>query len=361
MKVGDMLGLPRAKVEPNSGGRKRTMKADQVTVEAVDWLWPTYIPNSMVSLITGDPEAGKGWVTMAIAAAITTGTPLPGGKKREPQRVLFLSAEDSPKHVLVPRLMKQGADLSLISIYPKGFNLTAPAGKEMLKEMIRETEPALIFIDPITGYMGDTDANKNSAVMELYGWLADVASENTCAIVTVRHRRKSADGERKGRDPTMSGMGSVGFNGSARSELLVGLTEDGRRAVAHTKCSVGAKSPSQAFSLNQDNGTLTWDGETDIDGWELIGEMKRKGRGRPAGGEKAGAAAAFLRNFLANAPEPAQVVIGEAEKQGINKHTLVLAKKGLVRAYMPPGDSRWWWTLDVASPVGDGSMKQVCA
>jgi hypothetical protein len=221
----------------------------------------------------------------------------------------------------------------------------------MVEDIIRqvgEEKPfgpvSLVVFDPITSFMGDNDPNKQTVVNGLFSDLARMAAALGVALVTVRHRRKPADGERKGRDPKFGGAGSIGFQGGARSELLVGMTEDGRRAMAHVKTNLGPEGPTLGFTLDPETGRLSWEGVAeDLDGWDLVGKMKKKEPGRPKGGAKASAAIAFLRDFLKDAPEPAQVCIAEAEKRGIGKSTLCGAKNAVATAFRK--EERWWWTL----------------
>jgi hypothetical protein len=192
--------------------------------------------------------------------------------------------------------------------------------------------------------MGEGDTNKISSINEIYGKLAGLADRNSCAILSVRHRRKPLDGERKGRDPKFGGVGSIAFHGSARSELLIGLTADGQHAMTHEKNNVGPHGPSLGFALNSESGALSWEGEVELTGWDLTGVAKARSKGRPASARTKGIE--FLREFLADGPEPAQVVIAEAEASGINKFTLTqqCKKAAGVRAFNR--DGLWMWTLD---------------
>lgn len=326
------------------------MRLSSVKAKEVEWLWEPYIPVGMVTLVTGDPEAGKGWVTMDIAASVSQGRGLPGDdREREKGRVLFFSAEDSPEYTLLPRLQKQKADPDRVWFVSKVYNMGSPAGMEKLERAIVRTKPVMVVIDPVTAWIGETDTNKITVVNEIYGKLAALADKHRVAIVTVRHRRKPADGERKGRDPKFGGAGSIAFTGSARSELLVGLTEDGQHAMAHEKCSVGKKGVTRLFELDKASGTLTWGEESDLTGWDLIGSMAKK-KGKKGKGQQA---VEFLKDFLANGPEPAQTVIEVALGKGITKATLVAAKPGVVKAFRR--DDRWWWTLEGAS-VAPGEL-----
>lgn len=342
-----ILELKRKGLEPapkGSGERKSVMRASDIAAKDVEWLWRPYIPRGMVTNIVGDPEAGKGWVSLAVAAAVTTGGPLPGQGSTPKGRVLLVAAEDSPEHTLIPRMTLLEVDQSHVYILPRPFNITTPVGWDKLSRAVEEAKPALVVIDPITSYMGEGDTNKISSINELFGKLAALAGDNNCAILAVRHRRKPLDGDRKGRDPKFGGVGSIAFHGSARSEILVGVTADGQRAITHEKNSVGPHGPAFGFSLSPDTGQLKWEGEVELTGWDLTGEMRKSKRGRPA--SATAAAITFLQDFLRDGPEPAQVVIAEAERQGINKFTLTQqAKKPAgVRAFSREG--QWWWTLE---------------
>lgn len=329
-------------------------RAIEFQAREVDWLWQPYVPRGMVTNLVGDPEAGKGWVTLALGAAVTTGGPLPGQSSTPKGRVLLFAAEDSPEHTLLPRMAKMGVDPAFVYIVSKPFNMTSPAGWQKLTDAVERAKPLLVVIDPVTSYMGEGDINKNAAVNEFFGKLAGLANDHSCAILAVRHRRKPMDGERRVRDPKFGGVGTIAFHGSARSELLVGMTEDGQRAMSHEKNSVGPHGPTQNFALDPDTGALSWEGQSEISGWELVGKSRpRRAPGRPRGGPVTATMVAFLREFLRDGPEPAQVVIAEAERKGFSKFSLIQqAKKPAgVRAFSR--DGQWWWTLDSVEPLAE--------
>jgi hypothetical protein len=61
-----------------------TRPCSEIDAEEVRWLWAGRIPYGMLSEIMGDPGCGKSTITADIAAAVTTGRPLPGGTATEP-------------------------------------------------------------------------------------------------------------------------------------------------------------------------------------------------------------------------------------------------------------------------------------
>ena len=79
--------------------------------EPVEWLWPGRVAIGKQTLIAGEAGLGKSQVTIAMAAAVTTGGTWPCGEGRAPLgNVIILSAEDGAADTIIPRLMAAGAD-----------------------------------------------------------------------------------------------------------------------------------------------------------------------------------------------------------------------------------------------------------
>ena len=87
---------------------------DQVELQQVQWLWEPYIPFGKITIIQGDPGEGKTTLALRLAAACSTGEPLPGMKPLEPFNVIYQSAEDGLGDTIKPRLIDAGADQSRI-------------------------------------------------------------------------------------------------------------------------------------------------------------------------------------------------------------------------------------------------------
>jgi len=90
-----------------------TTTITEIAEERVEFLTFPYIPLGKLSLITGDPNVGKTHIALAMAAAVTTGEPLPWEAERgrvEPSNVIFQSMEDGYGDTIKPRLLRLGAD-----------------------------------------------------------------------------------------------------------------------------------------------------------------------------------------------------------------------------------------------------------
>ena len=100
-----------------------TTTISEMAEEKVEFLTYPYIPLGKLSLITGDPNAGKTHLALAIAAAVTTGQPLPWEPMREnntPVSVIFQSAEDGYCDTIKPRLIRLGANCGLVHVINEG-------------------------------------------------------------------------------------------------------------------------------------------------------------------------------------------------------------------------------------------------
>ena len=85
-----------------------------VPPEQVKFLWNPYIPQGKITLLIGDPSAGKTFISLKIAAELTTGAA--ETIKQPIGDVLFLSAEDGLGDTIRPRFDKLRGD-------PKRFHV----------------------------------------------------------------------------------------------------------------------------------------------------------------------------------------------------------------------------------------------
>jgi hypothetical protein len=103
--------------ETTSGTALITQCAADVTPEPVEWLWPGRVALGKLTLIAGEAGLGKSQLSIAIAAAVTTGGDWPCREGRAPQgNVVILSAEDGAADTVVPRLMAAGADRERVQL-----------------------------------------------------------------------------------------------------------------------------------------------------------------------------------------------------------------------------------------------------
>jgi AAA domain len=51
--------------------------AESIPAKPVEWLWSGRVPLGMLTLFAGDPKLGKSYVALALADAVSRGSPLP--------------------------------------------------------------------------------------------------------------------------------------------------------------------------------------------------------------------------------------------------------------------------------------------
>jgi hypothetical protein len=224
------------------------------------------------------------------------------------------------------------------------FDLTRdlPALEVALANVIA---PALIVIDPVTAYMGDTDSHKNAEVRAVLAQLAHLAEGWNVAVVCVTHLNKAS---------TMSAiyraMGSLAFVAAARAVHAVVRDRDdpqsGRRLFLPVKNNLGNDHDGLAYVLR---ATATTNGQPQVC-WEaepvtVTADDALEGpRSKPGpDAEEQGRCVEWLRSALASGPRPTK----DVEQEGKQAHcfsaaTIKRAREALgVRAYRDQIPGPW--------------------
>src|SRR5947208_16071490 len=76
----------------------------------IDWLWEPYLARGSLAILDGDPGVGKSFVSLDLAARVTTGRPMPlsTSPPAAPGGVMVVSAEDPIEDVILPRFRAAG-------------------------------------------------------------------------------------------------------------------------------------------------------------------------------------------------------------------------------------------------------------
>ncbi len=97
---------PTPKFQTKTDAKPLSIKwMKDIEEEKFDWLMPG-VPIGEVTIIDGDPKAGKSWITFSWASAVSNGRYdlLPGWTERGPGKVLIFSLENNSSKVIKPRL-----------------------------------------------------------------------------------------------------------------------------------------------------------------------------------------------------------------------------------------------------------------
>jgi Bifunctional DNA primase/polymerase, N-terminal/AAA domain/Primase C terminal 1 (PriCT-1) len=342
-----------ARYEPATAKREVVLRRPElltlsaVTASEVDWLWKPYLAIGMLAMLSGDPGAGKTFIGLAVAAAITVGRIPCTGEQCVPAQVLYLSVENSPAHVLRPRFDSLGGNPECFHLLRGSVTGDGERGDvrlsdvSLLGDALRETQARLVIVDPIQSYLGaKVDAHRSNETRPVMDGLSRLAEEYGCCILLVRHLGKAPTGKAIHR-----GLGSIDLTGAVRTELLAGCAPDdpAQRALVQLKSNLGQLGPSLGYTIEAD-GAFRWTGESQLTASAILAPELN--------GEESGAMAEaqeFLLSALAQGSRSAKDVMAEARQEGITERTLKRAKKEL-RVFSQKGNMRepWEWGLPEA-------------
>lgn len=346
--------------------RSELVRYSDIVPTLVEWVWNGYLPAGMISLLDGDPGLGKSTFTADLAARISTGRPMPDGTGGgKPRGVILLSSEDDRGRTIRPRLDAAGADPDRVFTFDIRDSdgsarppMIVQEDLARLERIIRSNDAALVVFDPLSAYLPDgLDTNRDANVRRVLYWLAKVAGNTGCAVLGLRHFRKSPS-----ENPQYRGGGSIAFIGAARAAYLMAPDPDepggNRRILAPTKMNVGPLPGSLALRLAVDGPggypRLVWEGPTPHTAASLSA-IPFKGR-RDSERERA---VEVLAEVLADGPLPAVEVYRLAGEAGVREHTVDRAKSLLgvrSRRIGRPGETgAWLWE----PPKGANNARRV--
>jgi len=110
--------LPSKKGKPHVGTLV-FKPLSMIESKPVEYLWAGRLPLGKLSVVFGRKGNGKSFMTQALAALVSSGSPMPGDPEdrvREPGDVLILSFEDGRGDTIRPRIERLGGDLDRIHI-----------------------------------------------------------------------------------------------------------------------------------------------------------------------------------------------------------------------------------------------------
>ncbi|QDT57409.1 DNA repair protein RadA [Caulifigura coniformis] len=316
----------------------------------ITWLWHDRLPLGKVSLLVGEPGAGKSFLCLDLAARISRGVDIaPEPTLPNPAGVLLLSADDNVDDTILPRLEAAGADLNRITLLSSFAPPLRDGRPHRLLSLARDFDQLeqaldklpdcrLIIIDPINAYLAAVSSNSHTAVRRLMDRLARLAATKNAAILLVSHPRKQA-----GPSAIYRPLGSLAFAAVARVVLM--LTNDptvaNRRLLLPVKVTWNAAPTGRAFRI--EDGRIAWEPApipfTADDASILALTDDRTSDPRRN-------AKNWLIEQLKEKRQLAEEIHHRARAAGIPVRLLWQAKKDCkVRAVLDGREKRWYWKL----------------
>ena len=338
--------------------------AADVTPEPVEWLWPGRVALGKLTLIAGEAGLGKSQLSIAMAAAVTTGGSWPCDEGRAPiGNAIILSAEDGAADTVIPRLMAANANCERVHLVSavrsedgtgrRAFNLQADL--DLLERKISEIgEVRLINMDPISSYLGPkVDSHVNAAVRGVLEPVSEMAARLRIAIVAITHPPKGT-----GTTAINRFMGSIAFVAAARAAFMVtrDAEDEIRRLFLPVKNNLAPLGKGLAFRLEQRlvadgivGSSVAWETESVT----ITADQALQAADDRSGGGGAGAdAEEFLREALAGGAVAVIDLKADAKEAGLSWATIRRAKDRLGVAvkresHCRDGAGRWTWALSI--------------
>lgn len=293
----------------------------------IEFLWPGWLPLGMLSLLGGDPGAGKSLLALDLARRVIMGGKFPDGSPiTDPRRnVIYVDAEN------VPRLLNERADAWQI---PKEFLfLMLPAGdstmlyldmeeeQERLFELCGDLDPAMVVIDSL-GAASSRGENAVEEVREILGFLNTVAADFNAVMLLNHHLAKRNDPYALVRLRDFRGSGHIGA--MARSVLGISVVQtsenpqDEAKRLDLVKTNLGLKPDPIGLEIGQaEDGSVTFGyGEPPIP-YRSASKMEQ--------------CADWILEILEEADEPVKVgeILEMAMEEGFSRATVFRARKYL--------------------------------
>lgn len=313
--------------------------ASSVEAEPLPMLWRERIPAASLSVIAGQPGAGKSTLECLIAAELS----------REGLRGVICNVEDDLNSVTRPRLEAHGADLDLVSLVPHHNAPNIPRDLDQLGILLRRLGASYLILDPIRQHFAPQRLLDDGVTLRK---LSQVARGTRCAIIGIHHTTKEG---------VVAGSNS-GLIGTARAVFVHGFDpeDEDRRALGCHKINGVDFPPGLVLEQSTvelpsekgmvETGVLKIVGEVNADG-EAV---KRKGR-RNTGRDDA--CAKWLSLFLAAGVDCSRMtreVRTEGTAAGFGWATLqrvgVTMRVEKVRIGFG-GDGFWSWRLPDDHPL----------
>ena len=344
--------------------------SDYVMTE-LEWLWPQRIPKGKITLYTGKPDCGKSLAMLDLIARVTTGADFPDGEKNTlgASEVMIAATEDDPADTLIPRLVAAGADISKVKIVVGVFNIPLDSkgkvkGKGKKKNLNLKRDAKLLLealkispnikllaLDPITGFFGDADSNKDSDIRPLMEELSGLLAKSCVTCVGIIHSNKRSDVDAVHK---VSGAGSLaavaratwGFSRDAEDKSLyhmafvkgnLGKVKSGiNYTIEETFVDIGGKSVGSP--------RINWGDKIEEDADDLL---KAERNNKEVKDTKQVKAITLIKALM---PIKSVDLYDKAEAEGISVETIKRAKYKIPGLITKPWGGEWWYYMPGNEP-----------
>lgn len=316
-------------VQPGRQFHPQSLEELAKTLRPIEWVWPGWIPRSMMTVLGASQGSGKSFVAVDLCHRIIHNQGYPDGAPivAPGANVIYVDAEAVPQ-ILNERAQNYGIDRSkLFLLLPQNdemIDLGVPRYQDMLGDMALLLKPELIIIDSLS-VIHSQGQDKVEQIRSLFGFLTRLVKEAASGLLLIHHIRKPATGNQRmlTADFGMEDLAGSGFiTQQARTVIGMRLVQtgpefnpNGPREFKILKSNLGAYPAPLGFEFapgKSDGVVLSWS------------EPPRQYK-EPTQMEKC---ADWLVEYLLPFPEGVKVseIIEEAATKGFSRTTTFRAK-----------------------------------
>jgi len=192
--------------------RMRGMSAEDLlkaNLPPLRWAIQGLIPRPGVSILGGAPKAGKSWMSLQIARALSMGESVLMRVVTEKGRVLYYALEDGPSR-LQGRIRQAGwtGREDVIFLFGDSLPPLDDGGLVTLESDILAHKPVLVVLDSLAAAKtGRLDENDGGQIAELMYAMSRMSHNYDLSLLIVHHHRKMTTGSPLG---DLRGSGAIG-------------------------------------------------------------------------------------------------------------------------------------------------------
>ena len=239
---------------------------DTIEEEEPKWYVDGLLPEGQIITLASDGGVGKTTLSVNLAACRSAGKACfldPPSYSCEPQRIAFLSSEDSVRKKLKRKLREAGANMENIVVPDfsedtSGYLREFKFGLPRMNEFISYFKPALCIFDPLQGFIPpQLNMGSRNAMRDCMAPLVTLGEKYGTTFIVICHtnKRKGASGRDRIAD-------SADLWDISRSVLMLGFTEDqGIRYLSHEKSNYGELMETRLFTISGE-GQIVLQGTT---------------------------------------------------------------------------------------------------
>lgn len=176
-------------------GKWATVEDLKIAVGDIQWLWKTWIPLDMITLLAADPGVGKSTLAMWFCKIVAEGGLWPDGYTQEPGNSVYIDAENA-QVITASHAVNLGVPMDKVFITAfdndmlSGVDLNQQKHKETLWQMAQDLKPKLWVVDSL-GSSKSGAMNQKEDIEPTMMFLSALARESHSGMVVIHHLNKT--------------------------------------------------------------------------------------------------------------------------------------------------------------------------